>query len=112
MLTDADFTRTSDAALDTLNRAMDTVADDHDVEILFQSGVLSLEIEEPVSSKIIVSPNSPARQIWISAQSTSFKLDWSPDQSAFVLPTTGEPLDVLLGRLVGEELGIGPISLH
>ncbi len=111
MITEAEFTQSSDAVLEALNRSMDTIADDHDVEILFQSGVLSLEIEAPTVSKIIVSPNSSARQIWISAQSTSFKLDWSPDNAAFIFPATGEPLDVLIGRLVGEELGVGPIHL-
>ena len=111
MITEAEFTQSSDAALELLNRSMDSIADDHEVEILYQSGVLSLEIEEPALSKIIVSPNSSARQIWISAQSTSFKLDWSPDKAAFIFPATGEPLDILIGRLVGEELGVGPISL-
>ncbi len=90
---------------------MDSIADEHDVEILYQSGVLSLEIEEPALSKIIVSPNSSALQIWISAQSTSFKLDWSPADAAFIFPATGETLDTLIGRLVGEELGVGPIRL-
>ena len=111
VITETEFSRVSDAVLDALNHAMDTVADSHDVDILFQSGVLSLEIEEPVLSKIIISPNSSARQIWISAQLTSFKLDWSPDEEAFVLSETGEHLDVLVGRLVGEELGVGPIPL-
>ncbi len=111
MITEAEFTQASDAVLDLLNRSLDTIADDHEVEVLYQSGVLSLEIEDPVLSKIIVSPNSSARQIWISAQSTSFKLDWSPDRAAFVFPETNEPLNVLIGRLVGEELGIGPIRL-
>ena len=111
MITDAEFSKASDAALEKLNRGMDSVADRHDVEILFQGGVLTLEIEEPAPSKIIISPNSSARQIWISAQSTSFKLDWSPDAAAFVLQATREPLGVLVGRLLGEELGVGPLSL-
>ena len=111
VITDAEFGRASDSALDDLNRRMDTIADEHDVEILFQSGVLSLEIEEPTFSKIIISPNSSARQIWISAQLTSFKLDWSAEREAFVLSATEEPLDILVGRLVGEELGVGPVQL-
>ena len=64
MITEAEFTHSSDTALEELNRSMDPIADDHEVEILYQSGVLSLEIEEPAYSKIIVSPNSSARQIY------------------------------------------------
>jgi iron donor protein CyaY len=111
VLTDEEFSKSSSAALEALNIGMDRVADEHDVEILYQGGVLTLEIEEPAPSKIIVSPNSSAGQIWISAQSTSFKLDWSPDTSTFVLPETHESLNTLLGRILGEELGIDSISL-
>jgi len=44
------------------------------------------------------------RQIWISALSTSFKLDWDERASAFVLPRTGEHLAALVDRLIGEHL--------
>jgi CyaY protein len=52
----------------------------------------------------VISPNSPVRQIWISAQSRSFKLDWSGTE--FVLGATGESLRILIARLVGEQLGV------
>ena len=90
---------------------MDPLVDLHDLEILYQSGVLTVEIEEPRASKIVVSPNSPASQIWISAQATSFKLDWMPETADFVFAPTGESLEILLGRLIGEELGIPPVVL-
>ena len=110
VINDIEFARASETALESLNRALDVVAEEHDVEILYQSGVLTLEIEEPIVSKIVISPNSSASQVWISAQSTSFKLDWSPDRNEFTFAATGESLDVLIGRLVGEELGVGRIS--
>jgi CyaY protein len=40
------------------------------------------------------------RQIWISALSTSFKLDWDDASSAFILTRTGEPLPALVDRLI------------
>jgi iron donor protein CyaY len=110
MLTDSEFKAAVELALDTLNRAMDTVADEHDVEILYQSGVLSIEIEDPAPSKIVISPNSSAGQIWISAQWTSFKLDWSEPLESFVYRPTGETIQTLVGRLTGEELGISPLT--
>jgi len=111
VISDTEFDRQSTELLESLNRRMDSIADEHDVEILYQGGVLTLEIEEPRYSRIIVSPNSSAGQIWISAQSTSFKLDWSESDSTFHLASTGETLETLLGRLVGEELGVGPLTL-
>jgi hypothetical protein len=42
------------------------------------------------------------RQIWISALSTSFKLDWDATSKAFALPRTGEKLIPLVDRLIQE----------
>ena len=56
-----------------------------------------------------ISPQAPTRQVWISAQSTSFKLDWSG--SSFVLKSTSETLNQLVGRLVGEQLGVAAVTL-
>jgi CyaY protein len=108
-LTESEFRSHCDRAFDQLNRALGVVAEQYDVEILFQNNVLSIEIEEPNPGKIVISPQAPTRQIWISAQSTSFKLDWS--DSDFVFRATGETLNQLIGRLVGEQLGIAPVRL-
>ena len=108
-LTETEFRSQADAALDHLNRALGAVAEQYDVEVLFQNGVLNIETEAPNPGKIVISPNTPVRQIWISAQMKSFKLDWR--ENAFVLPSTGEPLYTLLGRLIGEQLGVSGISL-
>ena len=108
-LTESEFRSYCDQAFDKLNRALGAVAEQHDVEILFQNNVLSIAVEDPNPGKIVISPQAPTRQIWISAQSTSFKLDWSG--SAFVFSSTGETLNQLVGRLVGEQLGTDPFHL-
>jgi iron-sulfur cluster assembly protein CyaY len=108
-LTETEFRSQVDDVFNKLNRALDVVAEQYDAEILLQNGVLSIEVEEPNPGKIVISPQTPTRQIWISAQSSSFKLNWAG--SAFVLPSTGENLNQLVGRLVGEQLGVAPISL-
>src|SRR5437588_1331990 len=108
-LTEAEFRTRCDAALNHINRALDPVVDEHDIEVMLQNGVLLIEIEDPNPGKIVISPQAPTRQIWISAQSTSFKLDWSG--TAFVFPGTGETLNQLIGRLVGEQLGVEAIPL-
>jgi len=103
-LEEAEFRKEGERALERLNKALGVVAEEYDAEVLYQNGVLTVEIEEPSPGKMVISPNSPVRQIWISAQSRSFKLDWNG--SAFVFASTGESLDKLVGRLVGEELGV------
>jgi CyaY protein len=54
----------------------------------------------------VVSPNTPIREIWISALSTSFKLAWSAEKNAFVLGKTGEDLHAVMSRVISEQLGI------
>src|SRR5437773_3443425 len=108
-LSESEFRSRCDDAFEKLNRALGVVAEEYDAEVLFQNNVLSIEIEDPNPGKMVISPQAPTRQIWISAQSTSFKLDWNG--SAFVLQSTGETLNRLVGRLVGEQLGVAPIAL-
>jgi len=72
-------------------------------EVEEQGGVVNVLFEEP-AGKFVITPNTPMRQIWISALSTSFKLDWEPAAKAFILPRTGEELLALVDRLIEEHL--------
>ena len=68
-----------------------------------QGGLLNVLFEEP-PGKFVITPNAPVQQIWISALSTSFKLDWDVAAAAFVLPRTGEQLTPLVDRLIADHL--------
>lgn len=68
-----------------------------------QGGLINVLFEEP-PGKFVITPNAPIRQIWISALSTSFKLDWDGTAGAFVLPKTGELLEPLVDRLIDEKI--------
>ena len=107
---DQQFRRVADAAMDDLKRALLDAEADADFEVEEQAGVLNLLFEDP-PGKFVITPNSPVRQIWISALSTSFKLDWSAEQNGFVLAKTGEGLKALVARLVNEQLGEQAVQL-
>jgi len=80
-------------------------ASDHsDFEADFNSGALAVEFEDP-PAKFIVSPNSPVRQIWVSAHSKSFKLDWDTSRETFVLPDSGQTLAELMQSAISQQLG-------
>jgi len=98
------FRRNSDAAIDVLKRKLYDAEEDGGYEVEERGGALHLNFEEP-AGVFVISPNSAVNQIWISALSTSFKLDWSQEKSAFVLARTGEDLTVLMSRLVKEQSG-------
>ena len=111
MLDEAQFRRESDQALETLKQAI-IAAEDQGAGFEFEdnNGVMNILFEDG-SSKFVVTPNTPVRQIWISAQATSFKLEWSDAQAAFVLPKTGEALVPLTERLLREHLDDDSITL-
>ena len=97
-LTEQSFRLHADQALEQAQRALSSLADEHDFEVELQNGVLQIVFEEPSPTKFVVSPNAPVRQVWVSAMSRSYKLSWSEEAAAFVLD--GEPLNALLERLV------------
>jgi|SRR5271167_1993445 len=109
MLDDNDFRKRSDSALDSLKKALILAEESSDMEVEDQSGALHISFEE--GSRFVISPNAPVRQIWISALSTSFKLDWSEAAQDFVLLKTGEPLKPLVARLINEQLGEEVVTL-
>lgn len=111
MLDEAQFRRESDRALEALKQALIDAEDSSSgFEFEDNNGVMNILFENG-SSKFVVTPNTPVRQIWISAQATSFKLEWSESAQAFVLPKTGEALLPLTERLLREHLGDPGIKL-
>ena len=104
------FRREADHALSTLKQSLIVAEEAGGFEAEEQSGVLNILFEDR-PGKFVLTPNTPIRQIWISAQSTSFKLDWSEAEHRFVLPRTGEDLTVLTERLLREHLGNPSITL-
>jgi iron donor protein CyaY len=106
---DQEFTRRADQALHHLYQKLGQVADEHEIEADFNGGALAIEFEEP-PAKFVISPNSPVHQIWVSAHSRSFKLGWDEARSEFVLPETGESLNAVIAKAIGQQLG-EPVSL-
>ncbi len=99
MVDEQTFRRDADNALEQLKQRLIDAEDDGGYETEENNGVLNVIFDAP-KAKFVFTPNTPVRQIWISALSTSFKLDWVDGK--FVLSKTGEDLDVLTERLVRE----------
>jgi iron donor protein CyaY len=99
-----EFKRRADVSLESLYKTLSKAPDDAGFEVDFNSGALAIEFEEP-PGKFVISPNTPVRQIWVSAHSRSFKLDWNEALGNFVLPETGETLPVLIENAISKQLG-------
>jgi iron-sulfur cluster assembly protein CyaY len=111
MIDEATFRRESDRALESLKQSLISAEDDDGTfEFEDNNGVMNI-IFENGTAKFVVTPNTPVRQIWISAQATSFKLEFSEATGSFALPRTGEDLKTLTQRLLREHLNDPSITL-
>ena len=110
MLDEPTFRRVSDLALEHLKQSLIDAEEEGGFETEEKNGVLNVLFEDD-SAKFVFTPQTPVRQIWISARSTSFKLEWSPEANAFVLPKTAESLKALTQRLLQEHLSNPSIHL-
>jgi len=105
MLSEHDFQKKADLAFEELKKRLLKLGDEHGFDVEGESGKLEVIFEEPEPAKFVVSPNTPIREIWISALSTSFKLGWSEARGAFVLEKTGEDLFGVMSRVISQQLG-------
>lgn len=110
MMDEQQFRKESDAALESLKKALIDAEEAGGFEAEEKNGVLNVLFEED-DSKFVFTPNTPVRQIWISALVSSFKLEWSSEAAKFILPKTGEDLMRLTERLLREHTGDSSIVL-
>ncbi len=104
MLSEHDFQKKSDALFEDLKKRLLLQGDIHEFDVEGESGKLEIIFEEPEPARFVVSPNTPIREIWVSALSTSFKLSWSDERNAFVSSKTGEDLFAVMSRVISQQL--------
>ena len=101
---DISFQRHADEALSSLNRKLAAAGDQFDFDSDLNDGALKIEFEDP-PARFVISPNRPVHQIWVSALTRSFKLDWNDSKSAFTLAPAGQTLNELVAEAVSTQLG-------
>lgn len=98
------FQLQADASLESLYARLAQAAGQGDFDVDLNNGALSIELEES-GERFVVSPNSPVSQIWVSALTSSFKLDWDAGRGAFVHTETGRNLEELVVWAMQQRLG-------
>ena len=99
-----EFKKRADQTLNALYKRLAAASEDAEFEADFNAGALAIEFETP-PGKFVVSPNAPVRQIWVSAHSKSYKLDWDDVQNTFALESTGQTLTELIQDAITQQLG-------
>ena len=110
MIDETTFRHESDKALESLKQSLFRAEEEGGFETDEKNGVLNVLFEDG-AAKFVFTPNTPVRQVWISALSTSYKLEWDETARAFNLPKTGEDLRTLTERLLREQLNDPAIIL-
>src|ERR1700739_760042 len=110
MLDELTFRRHADHAIESLKKSLIDAEETGDFEVEEQSGALNVVFEEP-PAKFVITPNTPVRQIWISALATSFKLDWSEERGDFLYPKDSLTLKPLVAHLINQHLGVKSVVL-
>jgi iron donor protein CyaY len=98
------FQQCAEKSMERLTQALYAAEEEGGFEVEERGGALHISFEDGAGA-FVISPNSAARQLWISALSTSFKLDWSETEADFVLASSGEALHPLMGRLLSQQTG-------
>ena len=104
MIDEQKFRKLAEESLEQLQRALEKAADTYEFEVDSNQGALTVEFEDP-PARFVVSPNTPVRQIWVSARVKSFKLDWDEVRGAFVFAADQRDLKQLMAGVIGEQLG-------
>lgn len=100
---DNSFRNASDTAIDALFQRLAAASDQYAFEPDWNGGALTVEFDAP-PGKFVVSPNAPVRQIWVSANVQSYKLDWDAAAGAFMLG--GKTLVELMAEAISKHLGV------
>jgi CyaY protein len=101
---DQEFKNRAEESLQALYRRLTAASDGAEFEADFNSGALAIEFEDP-PGKFVISPNAPVHQIWVSAHSKSYKLDWDSGANDFVLQPSGQTLTELIQDAITKQLG-------
>ncbi len=99
---DREFQRRADRSVARLFQMLGAASESHEFDADLNNGALTVEFEDP-PARFVVSPNAPVRQIWVSANVKSFKLDWNDAADDFTLG--GQALPALMAEQISRHLG-------
>ena len=103
------FTQKYDATIRELEQKLSEMIDSgSDFDFTRSGDVLTIEFED--GEKIIITPQSPMEQLWISANYAGHRFNWSEERSDWVHEKSGETLKAFLSKAISQSVG-GTIEL-
>ncbi|MBY4676431.1 iron donor protein CyaY [Marinobacterium arenosum] len=100
-MTESDFNERVDATLEEIEATLDDA--DTDLDYLISGGVLTIICEN--RSQLILTRQTPVRQLWLATRSGGYHFDYDADGDRWVLDSDGTSLAELLGREFAAQAG-------
>jgi CyaY protein len=101
-MTEAEFETLYRATIDKIEEALDEV----DGELDCESGNDILSITCPNRSAIIITRQTPLRQLWMAAKGGGFHFNRELDENAWVCTINGRRLESMLSEALQEQAGV------
>lgn len=98
------FSQQYETTIRTLEAKLSELIDNGAALDFTRSGdVLTIEFED--GEKIVITPQSPMQQLWISANYAGYRFNWSEEKNEWVDEKGGEELNRFLASALRNKLG-------
>lgn len=101
-MTEAEFERLYRETLDRIEETLDESGEDLDCE----SGNDILTLTCANGSAIIITRQTPLRQLWMAARGGGFHFNYEVDESAWVCTLNGRRLEAMLSEALEDQAGV------
>ena len=96
-----EFTERCQQELALIEAAVEAAAASADIDFEMQSGILEIECAD--GSKVLVSPHTIAKEIWVAAKSGGFHFRYDAAAGYWVDTRTGDPLRLRLVEILKQQ---------
>lgn len=96
-----EFTERCQQELALIEAAVEAAAASADIDFEMQSGILEIECAD--GSKVLVSPHTIAKEIWVAAKSGGFHFRYDAAAGCWVDTSTGDPLRTRLVEILKQQ---------
>ncbi len=98
------FSQTYDATIRDLEQKLAAMIDSGaEFDFTRLGDVLTIEFED--GEKIVITPQSPMEQLWISANFAGHRFNWAEEQRNWVHEKTGESFEEFVSTTISQKLG-------
>lgn len=105
-MNDQDYSQKIEATLLAIEEAMETMIQETDMDIDYETGGGILTISLGAGGKLILNQQAPLQQLWLAAKSGGYHLDWNSEANQWQTDRDGEPLEALFNRVFTEQTGV------